>query len=61
MRITGQREEGMFLIGIRKTPQEPMRVVLKTWSRSYALRVRRKWLKAGYEVIFEEIQQDEDS
>lgn len=54
-------DDGEHLVGIRKTgTSEPFKIVCKTWSRSYALAVVRKWRKRGYDTVFEVIQQEED-
>jgi hypothetical protein len=54
-------DAGEHLVAIRKTStNEPFRVICKTWSRSYALAVVRKWRKRGYDTVLETIQQEED-
>jgi hypothetical protein len=49
----------MYVVGICR-PGEPWRIVYRGWSRLYAFRVRRRWLKRGYTVNFEETQQEAD-
>lgn len=49
----------MYNVGIRAPGSHLWKVICKTWSRRYALRVALKWRRKGYDTLIEDVQQEE--
>jgi hypothetical protein len=50
----------MYVVGARKHGSHKWSVILRTWSRSYALRVALKWRRRGFDTMIEDIQQENE-
>jgi hypothetical protein len=49
----------MWTVGAKRPSEVKYRIVCKTPSRAYAMRVARKWARKGYQVVIDEEQNEE--
>lgn len=49
----------MWIVAVRGKGEIRWRVICKTYSRPYALRMRLKWLRRGYDVMLEDDQNED--